>query len=114
MTIRMRYVVIDEGYGLVAYMGRYSEFDDLRQRLLAAFQHAKNSLPPLPPKSVLCMSSNLLGSVLMLTNASSQVSPVVSRIPADWPRILPKVSLSQYLDLKASPVSNASAVAVFY
>ncbi|RJE23187.1 PX domain-containing protein [Aspergillus sclerotialis] len=33
---------------------RYSEFDDLRQRLLAAFQHAKSALPPLPPKSVLC------------------------------------------------------------
>lgn len=34
---------------------RYSEFDDLRQKLLAAFPHAKNALPPLPPKSVLCM-----------------------------------------------------------
>ncbi|KAL2009626.1 hypothetical protein VTN00DRAFT_5433 [Thermoascus crustaceus] len=32
---------------------RYSEFDDLRQKLLAAFPHAKNALPPLPPKSVL-------------------------------------------------------------
>lgn len=34
---------------------RYSEFDDLRQKLLAAFPHAKNALPSLPPKSVLCM-----------------------------------------------------------
>ncbi|GAA89293.1 PX domain protein [Aspergillus luchuensis IFO 4308] len=32
---------------------RYSEFDDLRQRLVASFPHAKNALPPLPPKSVI-------------------------------------------------------------
>ncbi|KAF7716567.1 Uncharacterized protein PECH_004368 [Penicillium ucsense] len=32
---------------------RYSEFDDLRQRLASAFPHAKNALPSLPPKSVL-------------------------------------------------------------
>jgi len=31
---------------------RYSEFDDLRKRLLAAFPHAKHALPALPPKSV--------------------------------------------------------------
>lgn len=33
---------------------RYSEFDDLRQKLLQAFPNSKNALPPLPPKSVLC------------------------------------------------------------
>ncbi|CEJ57606.1 Putative PX domain protein [Penicillium brasilianum] len=32
---------------------RYSEFDDLRQRLESAFPHARNALPALPPKSVL-------------------------------------------------------------
>ncbi|RAH81059.1 PX domain protein [Aspergillus japonicus CBS 114.51] len=32
---------------------RYSEFDDLRQRLIVSFPHAKNALPPLPPKSVI-------------------------------------------------------------
>ncbi|PYH47671.1 uncharacterized protein BP01DRAFT_291085 [Aspergillus saccharolyticus JOP 1030-1] len=32
---------------------RYSEFDDLRQRLIISFPHAKNALPPLPPKSVI-------------------------------------------------------------
>ncbi|KAJ5156588.1 hypothetical protein N7492_009391 [Penicillium capsulatum] len=32
---------------------RYSEFDDLRQRLISAFPHARNALPALPPKSVL-------------------------------------------------------------
>ncbi|RAL13572.1 uncharacterized protein BO97DRAFT_404716 [Aspergillus homomorphus CBS 101889] len=32
---------------------RYSEFDDLRQRLIMSFPHAKNALPPLPPKSVI-------------------------------------------------------------
>jgi len=34
---------------------RYSQFDDLRKRLLAAFPHAKDALPALPPKSVFCM-----------------------------------------------------------
>ncbi|KAJ5591832.1 uncharacterized protein N7459_002201 [Penicillium hispanicum] len=32
---------------------RYSEFDDLRQRLVSSFPHAKSALPALPPKSVL-------------------------------------------------------------
>ncbi|KAL1985719.1 hypothetical protein VTN96DRAFT_7467 [Rasamsonia emersonii] len=32
---------------------RYSEFDELRNLLLAAFPHAKSALPPLPPKSAL-------------------------------------------------------------
>ncbi|KAJ9293210.1 hypothetical protein DTO271G3_7933 [Paecilomyces variotii] len=32
---------------------RYSEFDDLRQKLLQAFPNSKNALPPLPPKSML-------------------------------------------------------------
>ncbi|KAJ5936699.1 hypothetical protein N7466_003149 [Penicillium verhagenii] len=31
---------------------RYSEFDDLRNRLVSSFPHAKNALPALPPKSV--------------------------------------------------------------
>lgn len=33
---------------------RYSEFDDLRQRLISSFPHARKALPELPPKSVLC------------------------------------------------------------
>lgn len=33
---------------------RYSEFDDLRQRLVSSFPHARSALPALPPKSVLC------------------------------------------------------------
>ena len=41
--------------GLWLMMTRYSEFDDLRQRLVASFPHARNALPALPPKSVLCM-----------------------------------------------------------
>lgn len=32
---------------------RYSEFDELRSLLATAFPHARNALPPLPPKSVL-------------------------------------------------------------
>ena len=36
-------------------LDRYSEFDELRQRLVSSFPHAKSALPSLPPKSVLCM-----------------------------------------------------------
>lgn len=43
---------------------RYSEFDDLRLQLVASFPHAKNALPSLPPKSVLCMSSASQRTVL--------------------------------------------------
>ncbi|KAJ5140509.1 hypothetical protein N7448_003917 [Penicillium atrosanguineum] len=32
---------------------RYSEFDELRQRLVSSFPHARSALPALPPKSVL-------------------------------------------------------------
>lgn len=40
--------------GPVYFRLRYSEFDELRRLLKDAFPHAKNALPPLPPKSVLC------------------------------------------------------------
>lgn len=33
---------------------RYSEFEDLRTKLLVVFPHAGQAVPPLPPKSVLC------------------------------------------------------------
>ncbi|KAK2758690.1 hypothetical protein FQN54_003380 [Arachnomyces sp. PD_36] len=38
--------------GPVVIRMRYSEFDDLRSKLAVAFPHAKNALPPLPPKSI--------------------------------------------------------------
>ncbi|KAJ5153949.1 uncharacterized protein N7500_009388 [Penicillium coprophilum] len=39
--------------GPIVIRMRYSEFDDLRQRLVASFPHARNALPALPPKSVI-------------------------------------------------------------
>ncbi|KAL3465321.1 Phox homologous domain-containing protein [Aspergillus heterothallicus] len=39
--------------GIITVRMRYSEFDDLRSKLVASFPHAKNALPLLPPKSVL-------------------------------------------------------------
>ncbi|PGH33437.1 hypothetical protein GX50_03744 [[Emmonsia] crescens] len=41
-----------EGGSMVVRM-RYSEFDDLRSKLAAAFPHAKTALPQLPPKSAI-------------------------------------------------------------
>jgi hypothetical protein len=32
---------------------RYSEFDDLRQKLIQTFPYSEGALPPLPPKSVI-------------------------------------------------------------
>lgn len=32
---------------------RYSEFDDLREKLLQTFPNFKAAMPPLPPKSVI-------------------------------------------------------------
>ncbi|KAL5336741.1 Phox homologous domain-containing protein [Aspergillus crustosus] len=39
--------------GFITVRMRYSEFDDLRLKLVASFPNAKNALPTLPPKSVL-------------------------------------------------------------
>ncbi|KAJ5252579.1 hypothetical protein N7489_002989 [Penicillium chrysogenum] len=39
--------------GPIVVRMRYSEFDDLRQRLVDSFPHARNALPALPPKSVI-------------------------------------------------------------
>ncbi|KAJ5157643.1 uncharacterized protein N7482_008743 [Penicillium canariense] len=39
--------------GPITVRMRYSEFDDLRQRLESSFPHARSALPALPPKSVL-------------------------------------------------------------
>ncbi|KAL4913845.1 Phox homologous domain-containing protein [Aspergillus aurantiobrunneus] len=39
--------------GMITVRMRYSEFDDLRIKLVTSFPHAKNALPLLPPKSVL-------------------------------------------------------------
>ena len=33
---------------------RYSEFDDLRRKLLMTFPNSGGAMPPLPPKSVFC------------------------------------------------------------
>ena len=35
---------------------RYSEFDDLRTKLLLTFPHSNAAMPPLPPKSLICES----------------------------------------------------------
>ncbi|KAF1959055.1 Phox-like protein [Byssothecium circinans] len=38
--------------GPMKIIKRYSEFDDLREKLVKSFPHAAASMPPLPPKSV--------------------------------------------------------------
>ncbi|ORY15038.1 Phox homologous domain-containing protein [Clohesyomyces aquaticus] len=39
--------------GPMKIMKRFSEFDELRQRLVETFPHADGAIPPLPPKSVI-------------------------------------------------------------
>ena len=39
---------------------RYSEFDDLRTKLLLTFPNSNAAMPPLPPKSLICESRPVL------------------------------------------------------
>jgi hypothetical protein len=39
--------------GTMRVRKRYSEFDDLRQKLIQTFPYSEGALPPLPPKSVI-------------------------------------------------------------
>jgi hypothetical protein len=40
-------------------VSRYSEFEDLHQKLVQTFPHALSSMPQFPPKSVICKSRAL-------------------------------------------------------
>lgn len=44
--------------GIGAKNARYSEFDDLRAKLVITFPKAKKAMPPLPPKSILSDTSS--------------------------------------------------------
>jgi hypothetical protein len=44
------------GHGVVDTCGRYSEFDELRRKLMQTFPLSKAALPELPPKSSICKS----------------------------------------------------------
>lgn len=57
MKIRKRWADGHQ-YLLVAVLmrHRYSEFEDLHQRLVQTFPHAATSMPQFPPKSVICKS----------------------------------------------------------
>ena len=39
---------------------RYSEFDDLRTKLLLTFPNSNAAMPPLPPKSLICESPSVV------------------------------------------------------
>ncbi|XHG02550.1 hypothetical protein AWENTII_005898 [Aspergillus wentii] len=72
---------------------RYSEFDDLRRQLRAAFPHAKNALPALPPKSVFCMFGHgLERDIAQLTTCDfSQIPPILFRISTCWAGVFSKL-----------------------
>jgi hypothetical protein len=57
MKIIKRYVAGRRTQEAVLIVFRYSEFEDLRKKLVRTFPHAAGSLPPLPPKSIVCKSS---------------------------------------------------------
>ncbi len=42
---------------------RYSEFVDLREKLLMTFPNSEGAMPPLPPKSALCKHPSLDGKI---------------------------------------------------
>lgn len=41
----------------IKVMKRYSDFDDLRHKLVQTFPHLVGAMPPLPPKSIVCKCS---------------------------------------------------------
>ena len=47
--------------------GRYSEFFDLREKLVAELPHCKTALPALPPKSIFCKDCDRMISAAKLT-----------------------------------------------
>ena len=44
---------------------RYSEFDDLRRKLLMTFPNSGGAMPPLPPKSLFCEPRDPLWSSVL-------------------------------------------------
>lgn len=54
MMIRKRFGNTGTLNNKCSFAIRYSEFNELREQLIAAFPHAKTALPPLPPKSIIC------------------------------------------------------------
>ena len=48
-------------------LGRYSEFHDLREKLVAAFPQSKPALPALPPKSIICTGQRFRNGSTELT-----------------------------------------------
>ncbi len=44
---------------------RYSEFDDLRRKLLMTFPNSGGAMPPLPPKSLFCEPRDPLWSSIL-------------------------------------------------
>lgn len=55
----------------LGFANRYSEFDDLRQRLVDSFPHARNALPALPPKSVICRFMSLMFPLNIATRSAN-------------------------------------------
>lgn len=56
MTIRKRHAIIavHPVEAVLTCLPRYSEFQDLREKLLTTFPNSGAAMPPLPPKSVFC------------------------------------------------------------
>ena len=56
MIIRKRYRRDLQANYPILNADRYSQFDDLRKKLLMTFPNANGAMPPLPPKSLICRS----------------------------------------------------------
>lgn len=77
---------------LLLTFSRYSEFDDLRNKLLITFPHSEAAMPPLPPKSIVCRSITIHQFYCMRIYAfCSQVSSEVSGEAENWSGVLPQV-----------------------
>lgn len=82
---RARFLTILLQGGPIVVRMRYSEFDDLRQRLVSSFPHARSALPALPPKSVLCKNQYVLLYGNFADKAQTNSDPSSWRIGVlDW------------------------------
>lgn len=71
---------------------RYSEFDDLRNKLLITFPHSEAAMPPLPPKSIVCKPLTIRFDLFACTHAMRrQVSSEVPGKAENWSGIFPQV-----------------------
>jgi hypothetical protein len=100
MKIRKRWaVLIHTAFAPLTHY-RYSEFEDLHQKLVQTFPHAVSSMPQFPPKSVICKSRVLITTPPAQRASIAPVDTNVRKLARFRPRFLERRRLSLNYFLK--------------